>query len=334
MIQLREATEHDIEACGKIVFDAFHTACALYHQYNDIPDLPYAMDFIGGMIRDKSSVYSVVALDTASGETIGFNAMRTADSVMCIGPVAVAPGHFHGGTGRRLMQACMDEAARRGGFCCLTVDAAKEDASALYLTLGFSAVALVTMVGLEVPPSERQALVGKFRRLEDILSGSLSGRIAISQMTRDDLPEIVAVGRQYICPSYDISSAVVEFLDHERLDTCCLVAREQGTAARRLVGFTTGLEDVAGVTLSTDSEDVFMLLVVASISAALRCTSPERFLLLVQSQRYPQLLARLISKESGLSLRVKKHLIQMANDRDHRLGTPLAKAYAMNIEGI
>lgn len=134
-IVIRPARPADIEACGRICYDAFTT---LNKQHNFPPDFPspeVAKQVIS-MMFSHPGFFCVVA--EQDGEIIGSNCMDERSPIAGIGPITIDPSAQNRGAGRQLMVAVMDRASERRFPGMRLVQAAFHSRSmSLYAKLGF-----------------------------------------------------------------------------------------------------------------------------------------------------------------------------------------------------
>src|SRR5215212_10244416 len=109
---IRPVHAEDVEACGRIAFEA-HQQVATMH---GIPPEQPSVEFATGLMKAKVSdpnAWGVVA--ERDGQIIGsvFLNLFPPASVAAIGPLTVDPS-AQGGTGEQLMAAALNEARHRG----------------------------------------------------------------------------------------------------------------------------------------------------------------------------------------------------------------------------
>ena len=135
LLNIRRAQPADIEACGRICYEAFTT---LNNQHNFPPDFPSAdaaIEVISTMFTHPGFFCLVAEQD---GRIIGSNCMDERSSIAGIGPITVDSTAQNRSAGRQLMLAIMDRAAERRFPGLRLVQAAFHCRSmALYAKLGF-----------------------------------------------------------------------------------------------------------------------------------------------------------------------------------------------------
>jgi len=132
---LRPATAEDAETCGRICYDAF---CAINDQHrfpHDFRSVDDAIELVSTLINHPG-FYSLVA--ERDGRIIGSNFLDERAKVVGVGPISVDPAIQNQGVGRRLMQAVIDRAAKRGAPSVRLCQSTFHRRSlCLYTTLGF-----------------------------------------------------------------------------------------------------------------------------------------------------------------------------------------------------
>jgi predicted N-acetyltransferase YhbS len=109
-ITIRPASPADSEAGGPILYRAFKTLADHHRFAPDFASPEIAHGVIGSLLSHPK-FYGVVAED--DGRIIGSNFVDLRSPIAGIGPISVDPEVQNRGVGRQLMQAVMDEAARR-----------------------------------------------------------------------------------------------------------------------------------------------------------------------------------------------------------------------------
>ena len=134
-VQLRNAVPADIDAVGRIMFEAFRR----FHESRgfplDLPTVEAATDLAASQIADPCT-YGVVAI--AGGRIVGSNFLAEGDPIRAVGPISVDPDLQDTGVGRLLMQAVLKRSATAVGVRLLQ-DAFNTKSMALYASLGFRA---------------------------------------------------------------------------------------------------------------------------------------------------------------------------------------------------
>ena len=134
-IQLRPAQPEDVEACGRICFEAF-TAINQAHNFPpDFPNPDLAIQVLR-MLMEHPRHYVVVA--ESAGRIVGSNAVDERGSIAGIGPITVDPSRQNGGVGRALMEHVIERSWQRGSAGIRLVQAAFHNRSlSLYTKIGF-----------------------------------------------------------------------------------------------------------------------------------------------------------------------------------------------------
>lgn len=134
-ISIRPITPADVNVCGRICYDAFHS---INTRHGFPPDFPHPDVATGvvSMMASHPEIYGVVA--ERDGEVVGSNFIDERSAIFGIGPITVNPEGQNSGVGRRLMEAVMQRAADRGAPGVRLVQAAFHNRSlSLYTKLGF-----------------------------------------------------------------------------------------------------------------------------------------------------------------------------------------------------
>jgi GNAT superfamily N-acetyltransferase len=132
-VGIRPATPADIEACGRIIYDAFK-GIAEQHQFP--PDFPTveAATQLSTLFINHPAIFGVVA--ETDGEVVGCNFLDERDPIRGLGPITVDPSSQARGIGRRLMQAVLDRGRDAVGVRLLQ-DSFNTRSISLYGSLGF-----------------------------------------------------------------------------------------------------------------------------------------------------------------------------------------------------
>jgi len=135
-IILRRGVPADAEACGRIAFEAFKAISSAHNFPWDFPTPDTAIGLMRTLLAHPA-FYSVVAEE--DGAIIGSNFVDERGPIAGIGPITVAPAAQNRSTGRRLMQAVMEQEARRGAVGVRLMQSAYHNRSlCLYTKLGFA----------------------------------------------------------------------------------------------------------------------------------------------------------------------------------------------------
>ena len=130
---IRPATDADVEACGRIIYEAFH---GIAEQHRFPPDFPTieAATQLARIFIDHPAIFGVVA--ESDGEVVGCNFLDERDRIRGLGPITVDPRAQARGIGRKLMQAVLDRGRDAVGIRLLQ-DSFNTRSIALYGSLGF-----------------------------------------------------------------------------------------------------------------------------------------------------------------------------------------------------
>lgn len=152
-IAVRNATENDTDACGRICYDGFRAVSERHGFPPTFPSVEVAIQRVGAFIRHPS-VFGVVA-ETGDGKIVGFNFLSERDPIRAVGPIVIDPATQGSGIGRHLMGAVLKRAHGARGVR-LIQDSFNVQSLSLYASLGFDAQEiLVVLSGTPVsePPS-------------------------------------------------------------------------------------------------------------------------------------------------------------------------------------
>lgn len=130
---LRQMTEHDVETCGRICYEAFRGIADTHNFPHDFQTADQAIQMMG-MLNSSPLIYSVVA--EVDGEIAGSNHLSEMDDVRSVGPITVNPAIQAKGLGRLLMQDVI-ERGRGSRSIRLVQDAFNTASMSLYTSLGF-----------------------------------------------------------------------------------------------------------------------------------------------------------------------------------------------------
>ncbi len=133
-VRLREATPDDAQACGRILYEAFHGIATQRGFPDDFPNAEFAAIVIAHLAGDRDGHFGVVA--ECDGEIVGSNFISEHDPIRGVGPISVSPGAQGAGVGRRLMEAVIEH-GRGGAGIRLLQDAHNSVSMSLYAQLGF-----------------------------------------------------------------------------------------------------------------------------------------------------------------------------------------------------
>ena len=140
---IRPVQDADIEACGRIIFEAFDGIAAAHGHSSPFPTVEDGIQLARARIM-RPSVYGVAEQD---GQIVGSGFLSEGDPIRGVGPITVSPSIQQRGIGRQLMHAVMERA--RGAISMrLIQDAVNTASMALYASLGFDVKEpLVQMIG-------------------------------------------------------------------------------------------------------------------------------------------------------------------------------------------
>jgi predicted N-acetyltransferase YhbS len=134
-ITIRPISEADIEACGRIIFEAFKGFHDRHRFPRDFQTLEDAVQLADLFVKHPA-IFGVVA--ESGGKIVGSNFIDERNAIRGIGPITVAPDVQEGGVGRRLMQAVLERGREAEGIR-LVQDAFNMLSLSLYASLGFEA---------------------------------------------------------------------------------------------------------------------------------------------------------------------------------------------------
>lgn len=124
-----------IPILARICYDAFGTLHEKHNVEKDF-DTPEVAEMIIGLLMSRPDFFKVAA--EVDGEIVGSNFLQMSDPIAGVGPITVKPGTQAKGIGRRLMEAVMEEAGRRGiSRVRLQQEAINTASMSLYTKLGF-----------------------------------------------------------------------------------------------------------------------------------------------------------------------------------------------------
>jgi predicted N-acetyltransferase YhbS len=143
-ITLRSPTPDDIEALGRIVYEAFG---GIHDQHGFPRDFPNPETALGMMRAwvPHPKVWGVVA--EIDGKIVGSNFIDERDPILGIGPITIDPKVQNSGVGRRLMEAVIERGSGAPGIR-LVQDGFHMRSLSLYTSLGFEVTApCIVMAG-------------------------------------------------------------------------------------------------------------------------------------------------------------------------------------------
>jgi predicted N-acetyltransferase YhbS len=134
-VKLRPARAEDIDACGRICFEAFAGIAAAHGYPCDFPSPDVARALVAGLVAHPG-IFGVVA--EADGVVVGSNFLDERAAIAGVGPITVDPAAKGSGIGRLLMVAVTERAAEQRSAGVRLVQTAYNTRSlALYASLGF-----------------------------------------------------------------------------------------------------------------------------------------------------------------------------------------------------
>ncbi len=136
-MNLREAQPDDVEACAKIVYDAFASIHDHHRFARDFPVPEAAVGMMSAWIPHPR-VWGVVA--EVDGRVVGSNFLDERDPIRGVGPITVDPAGQNAGVGRKLMEAVLERGKDARGIRLLQ-DGFHMRSLSLYQSLGFDVVA-------------------------------------------------------------------------------------------------------------------------------------------------------------------------------------------------
>jgi len=138
MPSIRPISPDDFAACARICYDAFGTLQDRHGVERDFDSVETA-GMVIGLFGARPDFAGFVAVDDDGRTILGSNFLQFSDEVAGVGPITVRPSTQSRGVGRMLMQAVMEEAARRGiSQVRLQQEAINTTSLSLYTKLGFN----------------------------------------------------------------------------------------------------------------------------------------------------------------------------------------------------
>lgn len=152
-VGIRPATTADVEACGRIIYEAFKGIAEEHRFPPDFPSVEAAAQ-LASLFIDHPAIFGVVA--ESDGTVVGCNFLDERDPIRGLGPITVDPSSQARGIGRRLMQAVLERGRAAVGIRLLQ-DAFNTRSIALYGSLGFDVrepILLMSGTPKSQPPSD------------------------------------------------------------------------------------------------------------------------------------------------------------------------------------
>lgn len=172
-IKIRRMKQEDLEACGRICYEAFKTLAERHNFRPDFPTAGFAIEFAQSLYGSPH-VYGVVA--ESDGRVIGSNYLWEYDSIRAVGPITVDTSAQAKGAGRRLMEAVIERGRGSEGIR-LVQDSFNMASLSLYTSLGFDV---------------REPLIV----IEGELKGELPSGVEVRQIRAEDFQECGALYRR------------------------------------------------------------------------------------------------------------------------------------------
>lgn len=130
---LRPITPADAQACGRIIYEAFHEIAQRHGFAPDFPSIEAGTGLAQDFIRHPN-IYGVVC--EQEGRVVGSNFLDERSIIRGVGPITVDPACHGRGIGRCLMEGVLTRAQGSEGVR-LVQDAFNLASCALYTSLGF-----------------------------------------------------------------------------------------------------------------------------------------------------------------------------------------------------
>lgn len=132
-ITIRPAAVSDIEACGRIIYEAFKSIADRHHFPPDFPTVEAGVQLATSFINHPA-IFGVVA--EYDGRVVGSNFLDERDPIRGLGPITVDPLVQARGVGRRLMDTVLERGRGAAGIRLLQ-DSFNVSSVSLYSSLGF-----------------------------------------------------------------------------------------------------------------------------------------------------------------------------------------------------
>lgn len=150
-LSVRLMRPEDAEVCGRVGFEAHGAVAAANNVPSEQPTLEFAVGLIRALQADPAAHGFVAERD---GRVVGSVFLHTYAAVAVIGPLTVHP-EAQGGAGRRLMEAALEEARRRGiAGVRLVQSPAHLRSLALYVKMGFDVREPLVLMQGDLPTTE------------------------------------------------------------------------------------------------------------------------------------------------------------------------------------
>lgn len=154
-VGIRPATAADVEACGRIIYEAFNDIAEQHRFPPDFPTVEAATQ-LSSLFVHHPAIFGVVA--ETDGEVVGCNFLDERGPIRGLGPITVDPRSQGRGIGRRLMNAVLERGRDALGIRLLQ-DSFNTRSISLYASLGFDVkepVLLMTGTPASKPSSDVQ----------------------------------------------------------------------------------------------------------------------------------------------------------------------------------
>jgi GNAT superfamily N-acetyltransferase len=143
-VTLRAVEPSDVDACARIVFEAFGGIHDHHRFPRDFPVPEAATAMMQGWIP-PSEIWGVVA--EVDGGVVGCNFLDERDPIRGVGPITIDPKAQNAGLGRKLMEAVLERGKNARGIR-LVQDGFHMRSLSLYTSLGFDVTAsCIVMTG-------------------------------------------------------------------------------------------------------------------------------------------------------------------------------------------
>lgn len=232
-VEIRRATHQDIGACARINYEAFKDISDRHQFPTDFPTLDFANEITGVLIHNPSC-FDIVA--ESDGSVVGCGFMDEQNPIRGIGPVSVDRTFQSKGTGRKIMEALLEQGKQAPGIR-LVQESFNMASLSLYISLGFEVKEPLVL------------LEGKFRSQPQY-------DFEVRPLISEDVDECKALcNRVYGC---DRTSEIEYALNH----LSPLVATKQG----RIVAYTCAVSTFGHGVAETEADMQALLLGAAAYS--------------------------------------------------------------------
>ena len=130
---IRRATHQDIDVCARINYEAFKGISDRHQFPTDFPTLDFATE-ITGLLINNPLFFDIVA--ESDGSVVGCGFMDERNPIRGIGPVSVDRTFQSQGTGRKIMEALLEQGKEAQGIR-LVQESFNMASLSLYISLGF-----------------------------------------------------------------------------------------------------------------------------------------------------------------------------------------------------